>query len=82
MSDDLKELISKADRGESEAQRELMERGDAASAAGDINRRFYYMVRQREDYTELMHDIDFRVVLDPICNEVLSGLEEAIYEQV
>lgn len=36
MSDELKELISKADKGDTEAQRELMQRGDTASEAGSL----------------------------------------------
>jgi hypothetical protein len=35
MNDELKALISKADCGDRDAQKELMERGDAASSAGD-----------------------------------------------
>ncbi|MGD9686431.1 MAG: hypothetical protein AB7U43_05595 [Desulfobacter sp.] len=182
MGEDLKELISSADKGNTEAQRELMQRGDAASEAGDhhqaaylykmaamayridasriggiladmarqgallsqtvsyydqwakkytkpvaprinrlkrhkgnfdvpiltmwrekneygrmlrylenklmrhgieicapggtINRHFYYMVHQRERYREFMNDVEFRVVLDPICDEVLNMCEK------
>ena len=183
MSDELKELISKADKGDSEAQRELMQRGDAASEAGDhqhaaymykmaaiayrideartsgmlsdtartcarfaqtiryyddwikkytkpvaprinrlkhhkgnfdrpiltmwrdggefgkmlrhleerlsehgiewcapggtINRHFYYMVQRRDDFRDFMDDIEIRVVLDPISDEVLRMYAEA-----
>lgn len=184
MSDELKELISSADKGSTAAQRELMQRGDAASAAGDhqqaaylykmaamayrieatrtdgkltdathnyvrelmkvryydewvkaytapkaprilelsekklaseassfilrlrrdkhfggrvsylervlaekgvyfcapggtINRHFHAMINQREDFIAFMHDIDIRVVLDPICDEVLRMCAES-----
>ncbi len=184
MNDDLKELISSADKGSKQAQRELMQRGDAASEAGDhqqaaylykmaamayrmdatridgkladatfnyarelmkvryydewvkeyttpkaprileltdkqlaseasscilrlrrdkqfggrvnylervleekgvyfcapggtINRHFHAMINQRGDFLEFMHDIDIRVVLDPICDEVLRMCAEA-----
>lgn len=180
MSDELKKLISKADLGDSKAQKELMKRGDAASSAGDheqaaflykmaamayriaegrtggvlsdlarrcswlshsvkyydewikkytkpvaprinrlkrfkgdfdrpiltmwkgggedgdrlhylqnklrehdieicapggtINRHFYYMVHRHEGFRDFMDDIDMRVVLDPICDEVVRRI--------
>ena len=43
---------------------------------GTINRHFYYMINQREDFIEFMHDIDIRIVLDPICDEVLRMCAE------
>lgn len=41
---------------------------------GTINRHFYYMVQRREDFREFMDDINIRVVLDPICDEVMRRL--------
>jgi len=41
MNDELKELISKADKGDSDAQRGLMDRGDSATAAGDHEQAAY-----------------------------------------
>lgn len=38
---------------------------------GTINRHFYAMVNQRENFTGFMNGTDVRVVLDPICDEVL-----------
>lgn len=41
MNDELKELVSKADRGDSAAQKELMKRGDDSSTAGDHQQAAY-----------------------------------------
>lgn len=38
---------------------------------GRINRHFYYMVRQDDYFKGFMNDIELRVVLDPIADEVL-----------
>ncbi|MGE3550052.1 MAG: hypothetical protein AB7I29_09180 [Geobacter sp.] len=43
---------------------------------GTINRHFYYMATQREDFLEFMHDIDLRVALDPLSDKILKMIEK------
>ena len=56
-------------------ERLLLDRGMDICTGSTINRHFYYMVQQREDYKDFMHTIDMRVVLDPIADEVMLRLE-------
>lgn len=56
-------------------KKKLMEHDIEICTGATINRHFYYMVNQREPFTEFMNDINVRVVLDPICDEVASRLE-------
>lgn len=56
-------------------QKKLMEHDIEICTGATINKHFYYMVNQREPFTEFMNDINVRVVLDPICDEVARLME-------
>jgi len=56
-------------------EKQLMEHDiEICAPGGTINRHFYYMVNQHEAFTGFMNDIDVRVVLDPIADEVLRQI--------
>lgn len=64
------------DGGEYEAkvrylEKVLMEHDVEFCTGSRINKHFYYMVQQHEYFKGFMNDIDLRVVLDPIVDEVL-----------
>jgi len=52
----------------------LMDHDVEFCTGSTINRHFYYMVQQRDPFWDFIHDIDMRVVLDPIADEVLRML--------
>ena len=57
-------------------ERQLMEHDIEICTGGTINRHFYYMVQRREHFTDFMDDIDIRVVLDPLADEVMRRKQE------
>lgn len=50
---------------------ELMKHDVEFCTGSMINRHFYYMAIQKEFFKEFMHEIDMRVVLDPLSDEVM-----------
>lgn len=57
-------------------EKQLFDRGiEICAPGGTINRHFYYMVRQHDAFKGFRDDIEIRVVLDPICDEVMERLK-------
>ena len=57
-------------------EKKLMEHGiEFCAPGGTINRHFYHMVNQHEAFTGFLNDIDIRIVLDPICDEVMDRIQ-------
>lgn len=57
-------------------ERQLLEHDIEICTGATINRHFYYMVQQREDFKGFMNDIEMRVVLDPLADEVLRRCQQ------
>jgi hypothetical protein len=58
-------------------ERQLMEHDVEICTGAGINRHFYYMVQQREGYKEFMNDVEMRVVLDPLADEVMRRCQSS-----
>ena len=57
-------------------ERLLLDHDMEICTGSKINRHFYYMAQQLDVYKDFLHDIDMRVVLDPIVDAVLLRLEQ------
>lgn len=47
---------------------------EICAPGGTINRHFWAITQQREGFREFMNDIDVRIVLDPITDEVMKRM--------
>ena len=79
MTENLKQPVSGADRGDAVAQKQLMEMAqdvEMFAPGGTMSRHFIHMLKGRNCdngfYEAFTNEVDIRVALDPIVDDVLK----------